>query len=54
VHQRPANGPPPLSVLGADHDQVDRDAHCAEGFPQPHELGATALQLGLDHQQIEI
>lgn len=41
-------------MLRADHDQVDRDAHCAQRFPKPHELSAATLQIRLDHQQIEI
>jgi len=54
VHQRPANGSPPLSVLCADHDQVDRDSHRAQRFTQSHELSAAALQFRLNHQQIEV
>jgi len=54
VHQRAGNGAPSLCMLGADNDQVDRNPHGAQRFTQPHELGATTLQLRLNHEQIEI
>lgn len=54
VHQRALNRTPSLSVLGADHDQVDRNAHCPEGFPESHELVCAAAEPWLDHEKIEI
>jgi hypothetical protein len=54
MHQRAGDRPPPLCVIGADHDQVDRNAHRAQRFPQSHELGAPAFQLWLDYQQVEV
>lgn len=41
-------------MLGADHNQVDWDPHRTQRFAQSHELRATAFQLWLDHQQIEV
>lgn len=54
MHQRAGNGSPSLCMLGADNDQVDRNPHGAQRFTQPYELGATTLQLRLNHEQIEI
>jgi len=41
-------------MLGANNDQVDRDPHGAQRFTQSHELRAATLQLGLNHEQVEI
>jgi len=41
-------------MLGADHDQINRNTHCAQRFTQSHKLRTTTFQFGLNHQQIEI
>jgi hypothetical protein len=45
---------PSLSVLVTDDDQIDRNAHCPEGFPESHELVCTAVELRLHHEKVEI
>ena len=54
MHQGSGDASPSLRMLGADHDQVDWDAHRTQRFAQAHELLAAALQPWLDYQQIEV
>jgi hypothetical protein len=45
---------PFLGLAAAIDDQVNRHAEFAECVAQPHELGVAALDLRLDHEEIEI
>ncbi len=54
MHQRAGDRSPALRMIGTDHDQVDWNTHRPQRFAQSHELSAPALQLRLDHQQVQV
>jgi hypothetical protein len=50
----PANSSPLICVIRAEDNEIDRNANIAKSFTESHELRATAFQLRLDDQQIQI
>lgn len=54
MHQGAGNWSPALRVVGANHDQVDWNAQCAQRFTKPHELSTATVHLRLYYEQIEI
>ena len=54
IHDGAREAAPLLCLAAPIDEQVDRYAKFAERVPQTHELAGTALDLWLDHKQIQI
>src|SRR3954463_15339009 len=54
VDHASANLSPLVGVLGAEDDEIDRNAEITERFAESYELRSAALHLRLDDQQVQI
>jgi hypothetical protein len=54
VHERAGNAFPTRRLVLGDHDDVDGDPEPRERIAETHHLLQLALNLGLDHQEVEI